>query len=282
MRIPLVLDRSLPGPLTVHAVASDYEATYGPRSYDDIDTTITIAAGQLLGYIDVTVHGDTFDDVDAQYVYVDLTELTGGATFPSGFTDAYAFSYGLIYDDDEPGPGQVRFASFGSSASEGDDTAGIMVVREGGWTGATSVDVAITGGTAIQESDYEATPTQTVSWADGEAGARVVEIRCSTMTSRTARRRSPSPSRSTPAAPRRSRPRRRSSRSTTTSSPSHRSPTRGRTRVATRVTTSPSTAPSRTRRPSSSGPPRRDRTSTPMLSAISGPVGPDHDGVLYR
>ena len=102
MRIPLVLDRSLPGPLTLNAVASDYEATYARVRHDDIDTTITIAAGQLLGYIDVTVHGDTFDDVDAQYVYVDLTELTGGATFPSGFTDAYAFSYGRTQDHHGP------------------------------------------------------------------------------------------------------------------------------------------------------------------------------------
>ena len=75
----------------MHAFVEDADV---PRDFDDVDATITIPAGELVGYVDVLVHGDTIDEGDTQDVYVDLTELTGGATFPGGFTDSYPFAHG--------------------------------------------------------------------------------------------------------------------------------------------------------------------------------------------
>ena len=117
MRLPLVLDRALPGALTVHAVVENGDV---PPDFDDVDTTITIAAGQLVGYIDVVVHGDTRDEANAESVYVLLTDVTGGATFPSGQTDEWPYGYALILDDDITVPPAPVLTPRSGSVREGD------------------------------------------------------------------------------------------------------------------------------------------------------------------
>ena len=77
----------------------------------------------------------------------------------------------------DPGnPGSVEFSAATFSGTEGGN-ATITVTRTGGATGPASVDIVVTGGTATGGgSDYTFTSPTTVSWANGDATPKTVDI----------------------------------------------------------------------------------------------------------
>ncbi len=72
-------------------------------------------------------------------------------------------------------PGQISLTSTAFSATEGDGTANISIVRTGGSWGPVSVTFSTSNGTATAGSDYTAVTT-TVTWLDGEVGVKNVSI----------------------------------------------------------------------------------------------------------
>ncbi|QEL20120.1 choice-of-anchor R domain-containing protein [Limnoglobus roseus] len=67
-------------------------------------------------------------------------------------------------------PGAVAFSAAAYSATESSGTATITVTRTGGSTGAITVPVTVSGGTATSGTDYTGLPT-TVTFADGATTA---------------------------------------------------------------------------------------------------------------
>jgi hypothetical protein len=74
-----------------------------------------------------------------------------------------------------PSAGALHLATGASSVGEGAGEARITVVRTGGSSGAVSVTLATSDGTALAGADYQATLT-TVTFADGDATSKVVAI----------------------------------------------------------------------------------------------------------
>jgi hypothetical protein len=73
-----------------------------------------------------------------------------------------------------PTPGQLRFSASTYAANEATNQL-ITVRRLNGSDGAASVDVAVTGGTATANADYQLAPT-TLSWTDGDDSDRTFTI----------------------------------------------------------------------------------------------------------
>ena len=72
-------------------------------------------------------------------------------------------------------PGTLQLASNQFDVSEGDGTATINVVRNGGTSGAVSVNFATSDGTATAGSDYTTT-NGTANFADGESGPVAISV----------------------------------------------------------------------------------------------------------
>ncbi|MDX1632680.1 MAG: Calx-beta domain-containing protein [Thermoanaerobaculia bacterium] len=72
-------------------------------------------------------------------------------------------------------PGSLSFEQDFLTPLESDPNVELRVVRSSGSDGTVSVSVATTGGDAEAGSDYMST-SRTVSWSDGETGAKSVEI----------------------------------------------------------------------------------------------------------
>lgn len=78
-------------------------------------------------------------------------------------------------DEEENTAGEIKLSAASYSVFEGEGFAEIEVEREDGDSGAVSVDYMTMPGSAEESSDY--LPTNgTLSWADGEDGAKTVEI----------------------------------------------------------------------------------------------------------
>ena len=103
-------------------------------------------------------------------MYVQLSNPSGAAL---EFFATYGF--GTIYDDDAPGPGELRFSSFNPTVGENDDSIAIDVERAGGLTGAVSVHYSTVDGSATTGEDYTAS-SGTLSWADGDTTSRTITV----------------------------------------------------------------------------------------------------------
>ncbi len=163
LHFPLVLDRPSTTPVSVHVATSFGNATAGD-DYDPISTTVTFAPDTQVKDIQVTVHGDVFDEDESEVVYLDLSA-------PTGTTLLSISSFGTIWDDDAPNPGQVRFASPTISTNEADGAVLVEIQRVGGTVGTVTIDYATDDGTAIDGADYDASGG-TLSWGPGDASPR--------------------------------------------------------------------------------------------------------------
>ena len=76
----------------------------------------------------------------------------------------------------DPGnAGAIQFSSATFSGTEGSPVS-VVVNRIGGTTGPVTADVVITGGTATQSTDYTLATTTNLTWADGDASPRTINI----------------------------------------------------------------------------------------------------------
>ena len=113
LHVPVVLHRAVATPVSVHVATSDGSATTADDDYEAVSTTITFDPGVQVRDVPVTVHGDVFDDGDAENFSVELSAPTG-ATLATGSAVA------TIWDDDEPNPGQLRFTGAAIATNEAD------------------------------------------------------------------------------------------------------------------------------------------------------------------
>ncbi|MBD1851993.1 Calx-beta domain-containing protein [Leptolyngbya sp. ST-U4] len=89
----------------------------------------------------------------------------------TGANTAYAFNVVL----DTPPPGQIQFGSNAIQVNEAAGTASITLTRTGGSSGAVSVQLNSTGGTAQNSLDYNLAAPLTVNFANGET-QRVISV----------------------------------------------------------------------------------------------------------
>lgn len=68
-----------------------------------------------------------------------------------------------------PSPGSLSLSAASYSVNEGTATLTIPVRRTGGSSGAASVAVTVTAGTATAGTDYTVAPAMTLNWADNDA-----------------------------------------------------------------------------------------------------------------
>lgn len=72
-------------------------------------------------------------------------------------------------------PGSLRFERNNTQVREGDGLALATVVRRGGSDGVVTVDFETQDGSAVADEDYAAV-SGTLTWEDGQQGARVIQI----------------------------------------------------------------------------------------------------------
>ncbi len=156
------------------AVSVDYTTTDGTAvsgsDYQAVSGTLTWADG------DATAKNFSIAIIDdgsvesSETVSVDISSPTGGATLgnPSSATLT-------ITDNDTVNPGSIQLSAAAYSVAEDGGAATIAVNRSGGSDGLVSVDYAVSDGTAVSGSDYQAV-SGTLTWADGDATAKNFSI----------------------------------------------------------------------------------------------------------
>lgn len=140
------------------APGEDYEHTAGTLTWEDGDTAEQQIHVPILAD-DVTEIPEFFD--------VELLTPDGGAGL--GTTRA-----AIVIDADGGPYGQLELPDLTYFVAEGQPVE-VVVVRQYYATGAVSVTVTPVAGTAAAGDDFIATPV-TLSWADGEFGAKFAQI----------------------------------------------------------------------------------------------------------
>jgi ribosomal protein L35AE/L33A len=157
------------GAVTVNFATANDSAKAG-KDYIGIDAKISWSDGDsskrtlnISILDDVEVEGnETFD--------LELSNPTGGATL--GAQDTAVVT---IIDDDVEDPGTLQFSAADYSVGEGDGSVEITVTRMDGSSGAASVKVVTSNGTAKKNKDYEKTAKK-LKWDDGEAGDKTFTV----------------------------------------------------------------------------------------------------------
>jgi hypothetical protein len=144
---------------------SNGTATAG-ADYTAVDQVVTFAAGQTTATVLVPLQNDALAE-GPETVNLALTNPAGGATLGAQSTAVLT-----IQDDDTPAQGAIRFSAATYSVGEGGGSAVITLTRVGGISGAVSVTVATSNGTATAGADYTAV-TQVVTFAAGQTTATV-------------------------------------------------------------------------------------------------------------
>ena len=126
-----------------------------------------IASGKIVT-ISFAINGAATDGIEALTVSnIVLGNANGGNVTIDGTTNG---SITIV----TPAPGAINFNPIAVNANESAATTTVSLERTGGTTGAVSVTVNTTNGTAVAGGDYTAVVNQVVSWADGESGAKPI------------------------------------------------------------------------------------------------------------
>ncbi|MGH7138498.1 MAG: peptidylprolyl isomerase, partial [Pirellulales bacterium] len=112
----------------------------------------------------------TYDAMEVLAGGVALTTPSQIVTVTAGQTATANFGEKV-----ENRPGTLAFSAATYNANETDSSATIIIDRTGGGTGAVSVTVTTSNGTATAGTDYTAT-SQTVNWPDGDMTPKTVSI----------------------------------------------------------------------------------------------------------
>ena len=172
MTFHVSLDRPAPGPISVHVDSFDNDATVDGNDYGAVSTVVSFATGEIVKDLPVTVHGDTFDEGDTESFYLQLTDPVG-----AGIDVFQTYGYGIIWDDDLPNPGTLRFAVASISVNEADGSVWVEVDRVGGDTGAVSVDYATADVDPGANADEDYEPASgTLSWPANDVAPRTIII----------------------------------------------------------------------------------------------------------
>ena len=114
---------------------------------------------------------------------LDLYRSVSTSTFnqPSTFVGTFTIATDgtLTFTPAVSGPGTIAFSAATYTQVESstvDVVKTITVNRTGGSSGAASVEVTVTAGTATVGDDYTATTPVTLNWADGDSAAKTVSV----------------------------------------------------------------------------------------------------------
>ncbi|WP_254508378.1 Calx-beta domain-containing protein [Anatilimnocola floriformis] len=140
----------------------DYTATTGTLSWADGETGAKTFSIPLIN--------DTLFESNETFA-INLSNPTNGLALGANATSTVT----VTSDDAQPLPGSVSIAQPTYTVSETGGNLVVSVTRSGGTSGAVSVSYATANGTAIAGQDYTAT-SGTLSWADGETGAKTFSI----------------------------------------------------------------------------------------------------------
>ena len=176
LHFAVVLDRPATSTVSVDVQSFDNGATVADGDYDAIPlTTLTFTPGQQVKDVVVTTHGDSRDEGELEAMYLQLSNAVGatiGFDYQFGF---FGSAFGTIYDDDVPGPGELRFTSSFHAVGESDGSVAIEVDRVGGLTGAVSVHYSMASGSATDGLDFTAA-NGTLDWPDGDETSRTITV----------------------------------------------------------------------------------------------------------
>ncbi len=131
-------------------------------------SSVTFAAGSATAVLTLT----PVDDAIYEGTEEVIVKLAPGAGYHA--SEAADEASATLADNDAPPGGTFAFSAPTYSALENGGAFPVSVVRLGGTTGAASVKVSATPGTATP-ADFAAPPA-TLSWADGEAGAKTFTV----------------------------------------------------------------------------------------------------------
>lgn len=144
------------------AIGVDYTLTNNPGKFiwgDQVD-------GEKVFHLTLT--DDTLPEQN-ETIVIGFGKASGGANLGQSTTTL------TITDNDTGGPGRIQFSDANYSISENETHLDVKVNRTGGVNGAAAVTVTTSDGLATSGADYTAT-NQTIQWADGQGGERVVRI----------------------------------------------------------------------------------------------------------
>ena len=174
MHFVLQLDRVSSTPVTVQVATRDGGAT-SPADFDALaPTTVTFAPGATSRIVDVTVHGDTIDEGDYEYLLLDLSDPVG-ADFGGGSSVSIE---GRIYDDEPTVPPAPVLSGSLATVVEGDGpdvTMHFVLQLDRVSSTPVTVQVATRDGGATSPADFDALAPTTVTFAPG-ATSRIVDV----------------------------------------------------------------------------------------------------------
>ncbi|HIK29321.1 MAG: hypothetical protein N3E45_15325 [Oscillatoriaceae bacterium SKW80] len=145
-------------------------ATAG-TDYDNTPLTVTIAAGQTSGTVQVPIIDDTLPETN-ETINLTLTNPSNGASIDlNGGTATLE-----IVDNDNPGKLEFTAPTF-TVKEDGTVVQAIKVKRTDGSNGVLSASITLTAGTAILGTDFNnPSPPITVSFADGDTQEKTITL----------------------------------------------------------------------------------------------------------
>lgn len=169
--VAFLLQRSgdVSSPLTIQLAVNDTVSAADASDITSWLSTATFAANAATTTITLTP-GD-----DAQYEGTEgiVVKIADGAGYHA--SEAAQQANATITDNDAPPGGTLQFASAAFSTAENAGSATITVTRTGGSTGAVSVLVSTTNGTASAPADYTNT-SQLLNWSGGNTDDQTITV----------------------------------------------------------------------------------------------------------
>lgn len=164
--LDFVVTLNLPGSSPVFFSYATQPGSADTADFEGVSGTVEIPAGATQATVSVPVHGDAQFEPDEDF-FLSLSDPVGAAL-------GNAEATGTILNDD-PGPGTLQLGTSSYSVSESAGALSVTVTRSGGTSGSASVKLATSDGNASGGIDYSPRAA-TLSWADGEAGAKSLSI----------------------------------------------------------------------------------------------------------
>ncbi len=143
----------------------------GGTDYTNTPLTVTIAADQTSGTVQVPINNDTDPEL-TETISLTLSNPSNGATIdPAGATATLE-----IADNDDPGKLEFTAPTF-TVREDGTVVQEIKVKRTGAANGAVTASITLTAGTAVEGTDFTppATPIP-VSFADGDNQEKTITL----------------------------------------------------------------------------------------------------------
>jgi ELWxxDGT repeat protein len=152
------------GFIRANIILGDGTAT-APGDYNAAPLVVEFANGETSKTVTIPIVNDTATEAN-ETINLTLTNLQGGATLGTQSTAVLT-----IIDNDPLPAGSLAFASNSYSVNE-NGIPSVTILRTIGSTGAVTVNIVPTNGTAISPGDFNTAPIS-VSFADGETSKTV-------------------------------------------------------------------------------------------------------------